>query len=58
MLCRVGGWDPYNVTEDADLGIRLYRFGYRSAASSSATYKEAPARFRPWLRQRTRWYEG
>ncbi len=58
VLCRVGGWDPYNVTEDADLGIRLYRFGYRSAASSSATYKEAPARFRPWLRQRTRWYEG
>ena len=49
---------PYNVTEDADLGIRLYRFGYRSAALSSATYEEAPARFGPWLRQRTRWYKG
>ena len=45
-LRRVGGWDPYNVTEDADLGIRLHRLGYRSAAIASATYEEAPARFR------------
>ena len=57
-LCRVGGWDPYNVTEDADLGIRLARLGYRSTALSSATYEEAPASFGPWLRQRTRWYKG
>ena len=58
VLREVGGWDPYNVTEDADLGIRLYRFGYRSTAVTSATYEEAPARFGPWLRQRTRWYKG
>ncbi len=58
VLRKVGGWDPYNVTEDADLGIRLYRLGYRSAALSSATYEEAPARFLPWLKQRTRWYKG
>ncbi len=58
VLRRVGGWDPYNVTEDADLGNRLGRFGYRSASLSSATYEEAPARFLPWLRQRTRWYKG
>jgi glycosyltransferase XagB len=57
-LRQVGGWDPYNVTEDADLGIRLYRLGYRSAALSSATYEEAPVRFKPWLKQRTRWYKG
>ena len=57
-LRKAGGWDPYNVTEDADLGIRLYRLGYRSAAISSATYEEAPARFVPWLKQRTRWYKG
>jgi cellulose synthase/poly-beta-1,6-N-acetylglucosamine synthase-like glycosyltransferase len=44
-LRRVGGWDPYNVTEDADLGIRLARLGYRSTALSSATYEEAPASF-------------
>jgi cellulose synthase/poly-beta-1,6-N-acetylglucosamine synthase-like glycosyltransferase len=58
VLRKVGGWDPYNVTEDADLGIRLCRLGYRSAAMSSATYEEAPARFWPWLGQRTRWYKG
>ena len=57
-LRKVGGWDPYNVTEDADLGIRLSRLGYRSAALPSTTYEEAPARFRPWLTQRTRWYKG
>ena len=57
-LRRIGGWDPYNVTEDADLGIRLCRLGYRSAVLSSATYEEAPAYFGPWLRQRTRWYKG
>ena len=58
VLRQAGGWDPYNVTEDADLGIRLHRLGYRCAALSSATYEEAPARFRPWLKQRTRWYKG
>ena len=57
-LRKVGGWDPYNVTEDADLGIRLNRLGYRSMALSSATYEEAPARFTQWLKQRTRWYKG
>ncbi len=58
VLHKAGGWDPYNVTEDADLGIRLFRLGYRSAALPSATYEEAPARFMPWLGQRTRWYKG
>jgi cellulose synthase/poly-beta-1,6-N-acetylglucosamine synthase-like glycosyltransferase len=57
-LRTVGAWDPYNVTEDADLGVRLARFGYRSTAISSTTYEEAPARFAPWLRQRTRWMKG
>jgi len=58
LLRKVGGWDPYNVTEDADLGIRLYRCGYRSAALSSTTYEEAPASLVSWLKQRTRWYKG
>jgi len=57
-LRRIGGWDSYNVTEDADLGLRLWRLGYRSAVLPSATYEEAPARFVAWLRQRTRWYKG
>ncbi len=58
VLRKAGGWDSYNVTEDADLGIRLYRLGYRAAAIASTTYEEAPARFVPWLKQRTRWYKG
>lgn len=58
LLREVGGWDAYNVTEDADLGVRLARFGYRSAMFRSTTHEEAPARFGPWLRQRTRWTKG
>jgi hypothetical protein len=57
-LHAAGGWDSYNVTEDADLGIRLARMGHRVGVIDSCTYEEAPARFRPWLRQRTRWFKG
>ena len=57
-LERVGGWDPFNVTEDADLGIRLARFGYRSATLTLPTWEEAPATLGAWLRQRTRWFKG
>jgi cellulose synthase/poly-beta-1,6-N-acetylglucosamine synthase-like glycosyltransferase len=57
-LREVGGWDAYNVTEDADLGMRLARFGFRSDVISSTTFEEAPARLAPWLRQRTRWFKG
>jgi cellulose synthase/poly-beta-1,6-N-acetylglucosamine synthase-like glycosyltransferase len=57
-LRKIGGWDPYNVTEDADLGVRLARLGYRSTVIASTTYEEAPARWQPWLRQRTRWFKG
>jgi cellulose synthase/poly-beta-1,6-N-acetylglucosamine synthase-like glycosyltransferase len=51
-------WDPFNVTEDADLGMRLARKGYRCQVLHSTTYEEAPARFTWWLRQRTRWLKG
>src|SRR6185312_14288216 len=57
-LHAVGAWDPYNVTEDADLGLRLARFGYRAMAINSSTYEEAPSQLGPWLRQRTRWFKG
>jgi cellulose synthase/poly-beta-1,6-N-acetylglucosamine synthase-like glycosyltransferase len=57
-LRHVVGWDAFNVTEDADLGVRLARFGYRSVVFASTTYEEAPARFGAWLRQRTRWMKG
>ena len=57
-LRHIGAWDAYNVTEDADLGFRLARFGYRSVMFSSTTWEEAPVRFGAWLRQRTRWMKG
>ncbi len=57
-LREVGGWDSFNVTEDADLGVRLKRLRYRCGAFSSRTYEEAPIRFGPWMRQRTRWMKG
>jgi cellulose synthase/poly-beta-1,6-N-acetylglucosamine synthase-like glycosyltransferase len=57
-LEAVGGWDPFNVTEDADLGIRLARFGYRAATIALPTLEEAPADLGPWIRQRTRWFKG
>src|SRR5262249_52456270 len=58
ILHQIGGWDAYNVTEDADLGMRLARFGYRSGVIDSTTYEEAPADIRRWLGQRTRWFKG
>ena len=57
-LEQVGGWDPYNVTEDADLGLRLARFGYRAETISCPTYEPAPTRLDIWLPQRTRWFKG
>ncbi len=57
-LRKVGAWDPFNVTEDADLGMRLARLGYRTGMIRSTTYEEAPARSAAWLRQRTRWFKG
>jgi cellulose synthase/poly-beta-1,6-N-acetylglucosamine synthase-like glycosyltransferase len=57
-LRAVGGWDPYNVTEDADLGMRLARLGYRCGVIESTTYEEAPATVKRWLGQRSRWLKG
>lgn len=58
VLQALHGWDPANVTEDADLGIRLALAGYAVGDLPSATLEEAPARLRPWLAQRTRWLKG
>jgi cellulose synthase/poly-beta-1,6-N-acetylglucosamine synthase-like glycosyltransferase len=57
-LRKAGAWDPYNVTEDADLGMRLARLGFETAVVDSSTYEEAPSRVRPWVHQRTRWFKG
>ncbi len=57
-LLACGGWDPFNVTEDADLGIRLHRLGWKTGVITSTTYEEAPQRWSVWLPQRTRWLKG
>jgi glycosyltransferase XagB len=58
LLVGLGAWDPFNVTEDADLGIRLRRQGFRVAVLDSVTYEEANNDFVNWIKQRSRWYKG
>lgn len=57
-LLEIGGWDAFNVTEDADLGIRLCRAGYRTGIVNSTTFEEANSEFTNWVRQRSRWVKG
>lgn len=57
-LRKLDGWDAYNVTEDADLGLRASAKGYKVGIIDSTTYEEACSRVRPWIRQRTRWIKG
>ena len=58
VLEEIGAWDPYNVTEDADLGVRLARHGYRCQVLESVTLEEANSDFVNWVKQRSRWYKG
>ena len=58
IVRELGGWDAYNVTEDADLGIRMAVAGYHVGDLPSATMESAPDALRPWLKQRTRWLKG
>jgi glycosyltransferase XagB len=58
ILREVGAWDPFNVTEDADLGLRLARTGYQTTTLDSVTYEEANTELGNWLQQRARWLKG
>ncbi|MBU3101532.1 glycosyltransferase [Clostridium sp. DSM 17811] len=58
VLKSLNAWDPYNVTEDADLGIRLYASGYTTGIVNSRTWEEANSRIGNWIRQRSRWIKG
>jgi cellulose synthase/poly-beta-1,6-N-acetylglucosamine synthase-like glycosyltransferase len=57
-LIEVEGWDPFNVTEDADLGVRLFKKGYKTAMIDSVTLEEANSKVKNWFRQRSRWIKG
>ncbi len=58
VLRRLGAWDPFNVTEDADLGIRMTQKGYRVGVIDSTTFEEANCEAGNWVRQRSRWIKG
>ena len=58
ILEELCGWDAHNVTEDADLGIRLARHGYVTELIPTVTYEEANCRAWPWVKQRSRWLKG
>lgn len=58
VLRELGGWDPFNVTEDADLGIRAAMHGYRVGIINSTTFEEANKHVGNWIRQRSRWIKG
>ncbi|GAA3700849.1 glycosyltransferase [Gordonia hankookensis] len=58
VIDDIGAWDPFNVTEDADLGVRIAGRGYRTAVLDSLTLEEANVDPINWIRQRSRWYKG
>ncbi|MGE2722816.1 glycosyltransferase [Mycolicibacterium celeriflavum] len=58
VLRNLGGWDAFNVTEDADLGVLLARSDHRTLVLDSVTLEEANADVINWVRQRSRWYKG
>ncbi len=58
VLEELGGWDAHNVTEDADLGLRLVRHGYRTEILDTTTHEEANCRPVAWVKQRSRWIKG
>lgn len=57
-LIAMKGWDPFNVTEDCDLGTRIFKAGYTTAIIDSTTYEEANSSIHNWIRQRSRWIKG
>jgi cellulose synthase/poly-beta-1,6-N-acetylglucosamine synthase-like glycosyltransferase len=58
VLREANAWDPFNVTEDADLGVRLTQRGYRVGVANSTTFEEANSHVGNWIRQRSRWFKG
>jgi len=58
VLADLGAWDPFNTTEDADLGLRLHKAGFKTAMLDSTTLEEANSVLPNWIRQRSRWIKG
>jgi cellulose synthase/poly-beta-1,6-N-acetylglucosamine synthase-like glycosyltransferase len=58
VLRKLGGWDPFNVTEDCDLGLRLAQEKLTTVVLDSVTMEEGNSNLRNWIRQRSRWIKG
>jgi len=58
ILKKLNGWDPFNVTEDCDLGIRIFKKGYRTKILDTTTWEEANSKLKNWIKQRSRWIKG
>ncbi len=58
ILRKLNGWDPFNVTEDCDLGIRIFKEGYRTRVLDTTTWEEANSKVGNWIKQRSRWVKG
>lgn len=58
QLIEIGGWDGYNMTEDAEVSIRIIKAGYKISTLNSITEEECPITIKSWLKQRTRWFKG
>jgi cellulose synthase/poly-beta-1,6-N-acetylglucosamine synthase-like glycosyltransferase len=58
ILREIGGWDPFNVTEDCDLGVKIYKSGHITSMINSTTWEEANSKVWNWVRQRSRWVKG
>ncbi|HDN97869.1 MAG TPA: glycosyltransferase [bacterium] len=58
ILKKLNGWDPFNVTEDCDLGIRIFKEGYKTKVLDTTTWEEANSKLKNWIKQRSRWVKG
>lgn len=58
VIAHIGAWDPYNVAEDCDIGMRVHRMGYRTGIINSTSLEEATSGIGSWVMQRTRWMKG
>lgn len=57
-LKQIGAWDAHNLTEDAELGLRISAYGYKTYLLDSYTLEESPLKISIWIKQRTRWIKG
>ena len=55
---KLHGWDPFNVTEESDLGTRLGAKGYSVGIVDSATFEDDRGSVEEWIHQRARWIKG